>query len=87
MDVIRRDGDRPLDSLVVMRRLDDRAHEARRPDAVASHQDGFALAVFVGERNVERFGELGSQIENVADFDAGAAKQRFSVFRILVPFF
>jgi hypothetical protein len=75
-DVKWRDGFGPDHAIVVMARLDDRGDETRRADAVGPHLHHDLLAVRPVDHGLHRLGIFGSEVENMADFDAARRKPR-----------
>ncbi len=49
--------------------------DARRPDAVAAHDEGMTFAVFAGKFSVHGGAVFGAQFEDVTDFDAATFLQ------------
>src|SRR5215210_125525 len=73
--VVRCDGIRPLDAVLVVVLLDDRGHHAPRPDAVAAAEQRLLLAILIEERRAERRGVEGAEVEDVPDLDRGLEAQ------------
>src|SRR4051794_5294972 len=69
VDVVRSDPGRPADPLLVEALLDERGHHARRPDALAAHDERLLLTVLVEERGAERLGVARVELEDVAHLD------------------
>ena len=66
----RGDGVGPNDAALVVVLLDRCCGQARDANAVATHFKGFGLAVFVEEGGVHGLGVLGTQVKNMAHFNA-----------------
>src|SRR4029077_11162916 len=69
-DLERGNGLRPDDSALIVILLDGRGHDARHTNAVTTHVQGHFLATFVEDDPFHGLAVLGSQLEDVTDFDA-----------------
>src|SRR3954465_12296865 len=85
VDVVRSDRRRPPDPVLVVALLDERGHHARRPDAVAAHDERLLLTVLVEERRAERLREARLELEDVAHLDRRLELQRSAAHRARVP--
>ena len=70
MDLVGGDGGRENDSLFVVVLLYGGGEEPSDADAVASHDDGAAVALVVEIVDAEGLAVEGSELEDVADLDA-----------------
>jgi hypothetical protein len=76
----RSDRGRPLDAIFVVVLFDHGGHAARDADAVAAHDEGALLAVFVAEGGAHGLGVLVAQLEDLAHFDAARERDRLAAF-------
>ncbi len=70
MDMIRGDGYRPDDALVVMIPLDNRRHKTSQPQTIAAHNDGAQLARLVQVHGAEFLAVERAQLEDMPHLDA-----------------
>ncbi len=69
-DLKGRNGIRPDDAVGIVILFDRRGDHPRDADAVASHEHGQSLSLFVEHARFHRFAVQLSQLKNMADFDA-----------------
>lgn len=77
----RRDSVRPYDAAFVIVLLNCRSHNARYPDTVATHRQDLITAIFTLNGGFQCFGVLGTQLEDVTDFDTTFDQQRTLTIR------
>ncbi len=70
LDSVGGDVDRPDDAIVIVAGFDDGGDDACDPDPVAAHDDGVRLFLGIDEAGIHGRAVLGSQFEDVTDFDA-----------------
>ena len=68
---------RPDDSVLVVRLLDDRLQRARDANAVTAHHRRVLFSRFVQKQCVQFLAVFGAELEDVADFDRTADLERF----------
>ncbi len=61
--------ERPDDSLFVMMRFNNGAHDATGANAVTSHDYRFSFSVFIDILQPKAIGKLGAKLEDIADFN------------------
>src|SRR4029453_8775985 len=71
-----RDRGRPRDPVLVVVLLDDRGHDATRPDAVAAAEQRLLLSVLVDQGRGRGLRVETAEVEDVADLDRGPEEER-----------
>ena len=85
-NMIRSDGQRPDDSLVVMMLLYYSLHRSCDSYAVATHPVRMIYTIFVLERGIHTLGVLESQLEDLTDLDTASELDRLSAVWAAVAF-
>ena len=77
----RRDSVRPYDAAFVVVLLNRRSYYTRYPDTVATHRQDLVTAIFTLYGGFQCFGVLGTQLEDVTNFDTTFDQQRTLTIR------
>lgn len=77
----RRDSVRPYDASFVVVLLNRRSYHTRYPDTVATHRQDLVTTIFTLYGGFQCFGVLGTQLEDVTNFDTTFDQQRTLAIR------
>lgn len=80
-DLVRGNGDRPDDTVLVVVLLHDGSKRAGHAHAVATHDKRLLLAVLVHKGGAHGLGILGTQLEDLRDLDAASSRERLAAVR------
>ena len=80
-DLVRGNGNRPDDTVLVVVLLHDGSKRAGHAHAVATHDKRLLLAVLVHKGGAHGLGILGTQLEDLRDLDAASSRERLAAVR------